>query len=258
MRHRIQPAINLDVDPAHEERRHALQSFQGPAAGQPLLQPAEEGIEHGAVTLDREDQGHVDGDAGGQRFRDGGKPRQRRRDLDEQVGSVHQPPQPSCLGRRARGILGDAWIDLDGHPAIPPARAGRGGMQHVAGGADIPGGEQPHGLADRGAPQRQVVHLLLVAGARADRLGKDRRVGGDPDDPPCSTILASSPDWIRARLRSSSHTATPVSASCCKALAMTAPVMLVAGCDGRIPTRRLTRRRRTSDCPGRRARPPRW
>ena len=137
----------------------------------------------------------------------------------------HHSPRASAAVRV--GVLGDARDRPRSTPGRrrPPVRVVHR-AQDVAGGADVPGGQQPHGLADGGAAQRQVAHLVLVAGARADRLGEDRRVGGDPDDAACSTIGPGSPDWMRARLRSSSQTATPASASCCKALAITAPVML--------------------------------
>jgi hypothetical protein len=57
LHHRIQLAVDLDVDPAHEEGRYALQSFQRPAAGETLFQPLEKGLEDSAIPLDRKDQG---------------------------------------------------------------------------------------------------------------------------------------------------------------------------------------------------------
>jgi len=65
LRLRIQQAVNLDVDPAYEERRHALQAFQRPATSKPSLKPAQKSIEHSPISLDREDQRHVDGYSGG-------------------------------------------------------------------------------------------------------------------------------------------------------------------------------------------------
>ena len=80
-----------------------------PAAAAPS-RPAMNASMTSLVALQREDQGHVDADALGQALGDGRKPGLGRRDLDEQVGPVDQPPQrlrlgdglaPSCRWRSA-------------------------------------------------------------------------------------------------------------------------------------------------------------
>jgi hypothetical protein len=79
--------------------------------------------------------------------------------------------------------VGEAGVDLDRDPAVAvPASPVVDRAEHVAGFAHVCGHQEPHRLADRGAAQGEVTHLLLVAGARAQRPGEDRGVGGDADD----------------------------------------------------------------------------
>ena len=107
-----------------------------------------------------------------------------RRDLDEQVRPVDQPPQVRWPRRSVASV---SWarprVDLDGDPAV----AGRWRVvdraQQVAGVADVGGGDGAQRLLDarpRGrpgrAPGRRRSPTPLIA------VGEDRRVGGDADD----------------------------------------------------------------------------
>ena len=60
-----QTFVDLGVDPADEERSHALESAQVMAFGRTLLETRHKGIEDGAIAIDREDQRDVDADAVG-------------------------------------------------------------------------------------------------------------------------------------------------------------------------------------------------
>src|SRR5580700_2253827 len=256
LRHRIQLAVDLDVDPAHEEGRYALQSFQRPAAGETLFQPLEKGLEDSAIPLDRRDQGNVDGDASGQSLCDARKPCESGWDLYEKVRAINEPPQSARLGRGSSRVLSDARIHLYRHPPVPPIRARCGGLEHIAGAPDIPGGKESHSLADRRPSQCEVMHLLLIARAGPNRLGENRGVGGDPDDPTVRGQLGQLPDFICVRLRSSNQTATPVLASCCNALIMTTFFVLTE-LNAAKPAGPMLRKP-ISDSPGRRAPPLRW
>jgi hypothetical protein len=82
------------------------------------------------------------------------------------------------------GVVGQPGVDLDGDPAVPPARRLVHRAQDVRGGADVGGRHHPDGLVDRHPAYRQVVELLLVALPGADRGLEDGRVGGHADDVP--------------------------------------------------------------------------
>jgi hypothetical protein len=103
------------------------------------------------------------------------------RDLDEQVGPIHQPPQEPALGDGGLGVVGQPRIDLDRYPAVHAAGGVVDRPQHVAGRAHVAGGHRAQRLPDEGAAGPQVTDLVCVGIAAGDRLGEDRRVGGHPD-----------------------------------------------------------------------------
>jgi hypothetical protein len=150
-------------------------------AGLPgALQTVQEGIHHLLVADQGEDQRDVDADPLGQARRDGRQSLPGGRDLDEQVGPVHQPPQEPRLGGGGLGVVGQPRVDLDRYAPVHPAGRVVHRSQHIAGPAHVEGGHRPQRLPDDGAARPQVADLLRVRVAAGDRLGKDRRVGGHP------------------------------------------------------------------------------
>jgi hypothetical protein len=77
------------------------------------LHALEEGFHYFFVPGKGEDQGDVDADALGEAVGDGRQACLGCRDLDEQVRSVDQPPQLTCLGDSGGGVMRQAGIDLD-------------------------------------------------------------------------------------------------------------------------------------------------
>ena len=105
-----------------------------------------------------------------------------RRDLDEQVRPVDQPPQVRRPRRRSRRCRGPG-------PGRPRWRPGRrrpvrsyDRAQHVAGVPDVGGGDGPQRLLDAHLADGEGVQLVVVGRRAADRRGEDGRVGGDADD----------------------------------------------------------------------------
>ena len=72
--------------------------------------------------------------------------------------------------------------DLDRDPAVDAVGGVEDRLEHVAGVADVGGGEREDGLVDVGARGGELTDLAVVALAVGEGGGEDRRVGGDPDD----------------------------------------------------------------------------
>jgi hypothetical protein len=78
--------------------------------------------------------------------------------------------------------MGEARVDLDGHPAIDAVGGVVDRPEHVAGAAYIGYGEQPQHLSGGGSSPAEFSDLIGVVGAAADSVREDRRIGRDPDD----------------------------------------------------------------------------
>ena len=78
--------------------------------------------------------------------------------------------------------MGEARVDLDGHPAVDAIRGVVDRPEHVAGSAYIGHGEQPQHFSGGGSSLAEFSDLVGVVGAAADSVRKDRRIGRDPDD----------------------------------------------------------------------------
>ena len=144
-------------------------------------------------------------------LRDGRQPGDRGRDLDEQVGPVHQPPQRAGLGDGAARVVCHARVDLDRHPSVHAVRVRRRHRtQHVAGGSHV-GRRQRRGGPRRRRPSR----------GRGPRPGRRRRRPWTAPSgrssgwwsPRRTSLVATSsarlPVRRRSRLRSSSQMETP-------------------------------------------------
>src|SRR5688572_7053665 len=78
--------------------------------------------------------------------------------------------------------MSQAWVDLDGDPAVDAAGTLVDLGEDVAGVADVVGGDGPDGGVHVGAALGQFSDLRVVRVARGQRRLEDRRVGGDTDD----------------------------------------------------------------------------
>ena len=123
-----QDRIDRRVHPRDEEAGHGVHVIDRLPLLHPSLQPADEGPVDGLVVGQREQQRHVDVDAGGNRLLDGGHALGRPRDLDEDVGPVDPPPELRRRpGRRGR-VVGHRRRQLERDEAVQVA----GGVVHVA------------------------------------------------------------------------------------------------------------------------------
>ena len=78
----------------------------------PCFQPGQIGFHDCLVTLEREDQGDVDIQSGGDAFPHGRDTFFCSRDLDHQVGAIHLGPQLFCLSHRPACVMRQVRIDL--------------------------------------------------------------------------------------------------------------------------------------------------
>jgi len=70
----VEQRVDLAIHPAHEEARHRRDRPERLAGREPALEPVEQRLDHLAVALDREQQRHVDADAGRDAAGDRGHP----------------------------------------------------------------------------------------------------------------------------------------------------------------------------------------
>src|SRR4029079_12499811 len=118
-----------------------------------LLQAGLEGVDDGAVALEREDQRHVDADALGEGGGDRFQAFEGRRDLDVDVVLVDLFVQVLRFGDGSGRVPGQARVNFDGHAAVNTlGRCCHGGKQ-VAGVGDVGGGDFEDGFFD-GCPGR--------------------------------------------------------------------------------------------------------
>jgi len=172
----VEAVVDLGVDAADEERRDRSQPGQVAARGPGLLDAVEEGGLDLGVALPGEDQRHVDADAFGQALGDGRQTGDRRRDLDEQVGSVDEPPQLAGFGDGLLGVVGEVGVDLDGHSPVDGVGGVERRAQHVASPAHVRGCDHAEGFLDPDAADGEVADLPVVVVTPDDRLLEDRGI----------------------------------------------------------------------------------
>ena len=113
---------------------------------------------------------------------DGGQPGLGGGDLDHHVGPVDGLPQVDGVGDGGVGVEGQPRVHFDGHPAVASGGGGVDLGQHVAGGADIVGGQGADGLVgvDAGGGQAAQLGGVVVPGGESG--SEDGRVGGHTGD----------------------------------------------------------------------------
>ena len=178
-----EPCVDLGVDARHEERRDGVDRGEVVTVGLGLLQPGQERVHDPAVAVDAEDQRDVDADALGEDLGDRGQPGEGRRDLDEGVRAVDEPPQTARLRDGGGRVVGQARVDLDRDASVRAAAGVVGRAHDVAGPPDVVRRQRTHGLLHGDLALGQVPDLVGVGLAVGERLLEDRRVGRDPDDP---------------------------------------------------------------------------
>ena len=178
----VEPAVGLGVDAADEEGRDRGDPRRVAAALDEALQAADVRLGDLPMALEREDQRHVDGDAGGDRLLDRGQALRRRGDLDQQVGLLDQRVQALGLGDRALGVVGEVRVDLERDPAVLAVALVPDGPQDVAGVADVVARKREEDLLRVGLARRELADLVVVGVALGDRALEDRGVGGHADD----------------------------------------------------------------------------
>ena len=149
------------------------------AIGVSLGDALDEGVDDLLVTLEREDQGDVHGDALGQGGGDGRQALEGGGDLDHGVRTVDLLPQLHGLLLGGFGLMGQTRIDLDGDAAIDEVGLLGDLTEDVGRVAHVGGGQ----LADGGlhVDLAELLELGVVRADLAQGLLEDGRVGGDTD-----------------------------------------------------------------------------
>ena len=149
------------------------------AVGVSLGDALDEGVDDLLVTLEREDQGDVHGDALGQGGGDRRQAFEGCRNLDHGVRTVDLLPEFHSLLGGVLGVVGQTGIDLDGDTAVDEVGSLGDLAEDVGGVAHIGGGE----LADSGLNVNlaELLELSVVRADLAQGLLEDGRVGGDAD-----------------------------------------------------------------------------
>ena len=147
------------------------------AVGGGLGNALDEGVDDLLVTLEREDQGDVHGDALGQGGGDRRKAFEGRRNLDHRVLAVDLLPEFLSLLLGGFGLVGQTRVDFDGHAAVHIVGGFGDRLEDVAGVAHVGGGELADGGLD--VDLAEFLELCVVRADLAQGLLEDGRVSGD-------------------------------------------------------------------------------
>ena len=129
------------------------------------------------VALDREQQGHVDRDAGSRQLAKRINPRDRAGNLDHRVRSIDRDMQFLGALDRVSRIEGKVGLDLNRDKAVGTIGAVEDGAHHIARSLDVLNPERLEDLCSRGIGGEGADRLVIGAGL-LNVLGKNRRVRG--------------------------------------------------------------------------------
>ena len=115
---RVEPPVDLDIDPGDEERGDRVNRAHVAAGGKRQLQPAEVRIDHLTEALETEDQRDVDADSLSDAIGDRAEARLRGGNLDERVRAVDRSGESHRFADRSGRVVGDAGTHLDGDATI--------------------------------------------------------------------------------------------------------------------------------------------
>jgi hypothetical protein len=180
---RVEALVGLGVDARDEEGADGRElAARVAAAVDEALDAADVGLHHLAVALQREDQRHVDRDAGGDRVLDRLQALDRGRDLDEEVGAVDELMEADGLGLGLLGVVREVGVDLERDPAVLAVALVPDGAQDVAGIPDVVLGELPEDLGRIVVGGAQLADLVVIGVAFGDRALEDRGIGRHTHD----------------------------------------------------------------------------
>ena len=143
---RLQTSVDLGVDPADEERRHAVDGGEIFAAVGEGLQAREVGLEDLAVAGQGEDQSDVDAAALRDHRLDSGHAGGRGRDLDQQVGLLDAFVQVSGGLDGRPSVVGQLGRHLDRDEPVGTLAGVEGRPQQPQGVDDVGDDEVPVGV----------------------------------------------------------------------------------------------------------------
>jgi hypothetical protein len=178
----VEPPVGLGVDARDEERGDRRRAPQVATLVAQAAQPAQVGLAHGAVALDREAQRHVDRDLARDRLLDRRQARLGGRDLHVEVRALDHGVQSRGLGDRGVGVVGQVRVDLQRHPAVTPSAVVPHRPQLVARGADVFAGERQERVLGADVLVGEHGQLGVVDVAVGDRALEDRRGRRDSGD----------------------------------------------------------------------------
>ena len=190
---RLQPPVDLGVDPADEEAGHAGHRGQVAVV---RLEAGQVGLHHVVVAVEPEDQRHVDAAALADERADRLHALGRRRHLHEQVRLGDAVVQLAGRGDGAVAVVRQIGRHLQRHEPVDAVALVVHRPQHGQRALDVGHRQRPVEVVDRGAAGRQVRELLVVRGALLHRLLEDGGVRGDAPDPaldPAGQLAAGQP-----------------------------------------------------------------
>ena len=166
------------------------------------------------VTLEAEDQGDVDADAGADDLGDGLEALDRRRDLDHRVRAVDLGPELLGLFDGPRGVVGEAGLDLDRDAAVDAVRGVVDGAEDVGGAGHVIRRDLEDGVVDDAAARRRA--RRPARRRRAPLARAPAKIVGFVVTPTTffsAMSFCRPPDVMRSRERSSSQMLTPAAES---------------------------------------------
>jgi hypothetical protein len=136
------------------------------------------------VAVEAEQQGDVDADPVFDQLAHRGHAGRGAGHLDHQIGAIDHAMQPSRLGDRLVGLVGEVGRHFEADIAVPGVEPVVDRPQRIARRLDVRDGERLIAVHDRrvGIIADEFGELGIIGLALAHRLLEDRRIGGDAGD----------------------------------------------------------------------------
>ena len=169
----LQLRVYEHVNAAQEEAGHRVDIVDRLALRQPVLQARDVGLRDLDIAWQAKEQRHINIEPLGDELADRLQPRHGRRHLDEQIGPVHQRPQPPRLRDRLLGLVSQVRVHFQTDEPVGVLELLPGRAQHVRRRLDVLHREGRVHLLDALALQRPGFHRRVVIAAAGDRLFED-------------------------------------------------------------------------------------